>query len=111
MAGDEKKWYKDKTRLLSGFVGATVRRARSTVRAPPRLRRRCFRVFLVRDDPLRSRLAPFAARRPSRPRTSLARETCTPDSRGSTPPLAQVASAAIGAAYLIAKKKDDEDGE
>lgn len=26
-------------------------------------------------------------------------------------PLAQVASAAIGAAYLIAKKKDDEDGE
>ena len=34
----------------------------------------------------RSRLAPFAARRPSRPRTSLARETCTPDSRGSTPP-------------------------
>ena len=111
MAGDEKKWYKDKTRLLSGFVGATVRRARSTVRAPPRLRRRCFRVFLVRDDPasVRARAARGGDRRDQRRPSRVKRARRTHAARPG--PLAQVASAAIGAAYLIAKKKDDEDGE
>ena len=87
MADDEeKKWYKDKTRLVSGFVGATVRRAR----ARPFARRLVSDVvvsasFSVAKTPSRTRLVPLAARRPSRPRASLARETRRPDSRRSPP--------------------------
>ena len=85
MADDEeKKWYKDKTRLVSGFVGATVRRAR----ARPFARRLVSDVvvsasFSVAKTPSRTRLVPLAARRPSRPRAYLARETRRPDSRRS----------------------------
>lgn len=78
----------------------------------------------------RSRLAPFAARRPSRPRTSLARETCTPDSRGSTPPPRagrlrrhrrrlphreeegrRGRRVSAGTARTASARRDDEDGE
>ena len=118
MADDDtdKKWWKDKEKLVPGLIGAAVRAN------PPLPRARRPRAIATRKTPFpatRAERGPPRRREDARwspgPRASFARRfwkrapgrlTRRPPS---LPPPAQIATAAFGGAMLIAKKDKDED--